>query len=168
VPEFLVEGLGPAAGNADSATVEMTATAKAHARFGYTARVERAAVTVNGQTYILDFGNNKEMQQQALKLDGKAVRLRGTLEGWQRFTSMCVSAPETSPNVTSTALREIDCLLDFLQHFEQVLEGRRFAEDHLLHLAIVLFQLRDTRVRRHNAKRTRLGVRIPRCRLREE
>jgi hypothetical protein len=60
----------------------MTGTFHAHTPLGYPAVVEEAAFTANGQTYVLDFGKDKEMEQQALKFDGKAVRLRGTLDGW--------------------------------------------------------------------------------------
>jgi hypothetical protein len=92
-----VETLEPAAGKEDSAWMVVDGTFEARARFGYPAAREAPALSAKDQAYILDFGKNEELRQQALQLDGQTLRLRGTLDGWESFTSMCVPGGERVP-----------------------------------------------------------------------
>jgi hypothetical protein len=103
---LVVEKLEAAAGKEDSARVEALGKLEARAQFGYPAAREAPALTAGGLTYVLDFGTNEALRQQALKLDGKTVRLRGTLEGWESFTIMCVPEPERIPVIRVTAVKD--------------------------------------------------------------
>jgi hypothetical protein len=52
--------------------------------------VKAAAIQVNGQSYLVDFGSNQALHQLAKKLDGKTVILTGTYGGKRSFPSMCL------------------------------------------------------------------------------
>jgi hypothetical protein len=103
---LLVESLEAAAGKEDAARVEARGQFQAREPFGYPHTVDASALRSGGESYILDFGTNEELKQQALKFDGKAVRLRGTLDGWQSFTIMCVPEPGRVPVIHVTAIEE--------------------------------------------------------------
>jgi hypothetical protein len=61
--------------------------------------------------------------------------------------------------VSSSSIdKAVDFSFDPPQNFEQSLESGRFAEDHFLHLSVVLFQLRQTGVWRHDSERARFGA----------
>ena len=103
---LLVEKLEPAPGKEDSAWTVIQGKFKSRERFGYPATREAAALTTKGQTYILDFGTNEELRQRALKFDGKALRLRGTLAGWESFTTMCVPWAGRVPVIRVTSIED--------------------------------------------------------------
>jgi hypothetical protein len=101
--EVIVTGLRADPADSVAGNLELHGRLDANAPVGYPLRAP--AVTVNGETYVLDFGTHDDLRQLAGKLSGKRVVVTGSYGGMRSFPVMCVPEPARYPVILVTGLQ---------------------------------------------------------------
>jgi hypothetical protein len=87
----------------ESTVIEVRGRLDLHVVPGYPMREEVAVVEVGDQSFVLNFGDHKALREQAERLNGKLVTIRGTRGKDRKFTVMC-QPPLTLPSLDITSL----------------------------------------------------------------
>jgi hypothetical protein len=70
-------------------TVELRGKQQTHAQVGTPKFDDVALISVNGKTYVLQFGNSAALEKFAAKYDGKTITIRGSHGSKMHFTVLC-------------------------------------------------------------------------------